>query len=134
MSGFYKVGKQDLLARVIPDTAGVWMVGVNTDYEFNDGQTEYSLIEPFAILPAQLLTSVTFTDGFLNADDPQWIAAGAGADEDDNLDLLGVVVFFAQDDAATLFAFIDGPAVGLPQTLKGVNVTALIDERGILRL
>jgi hypothetical protein len=134
LSGFFKIGKQELLARVIPDTAGVWIVGVNTDYEFNDGQTEYSLIEPFVILPAQQLTSVTFTDGVLDADDPQWIAAGAGALPEDNIELLGVVIFFALDDAATLFAFVDGPSVGLPQTLTGLNVTGRIDPQGILRL
>lgn len=134
MSGYYKIGKQELLARVIPETAGVWIAGVNTDYVFNESQTEYSLIEPYIILPAQELTSVTFTDGILNADDPQWIAAGAGADVDDNVTILGVVIFFALDDAATLFAFIDGPSVGLPLTLKGVNVTAIFDEDGILVL
>lgn len=134
MSGYYKIGKQELLARVIPDTAGVWICGVNTDYEFNSGQTEFSLIEPFVILPPQQLTSVTFTDGILDADDPVWIAAGAGAEPEVNLTLLGVVIFFAQDDAATLFAFIDGPAVGLPLTLKGVNVTAFFDPTGILEL
>lgn len=134
MSGYYKIGKQELLARVIPETAGVWIAGVNTDYVFNESQTEYNLIEPYIILPAQELTSVTFTDGILNADDPQWIAAGAGADVDDNVTILGVVIFFALDDAATLFAFIDGPSVGLPLTLKGVNVTAIFDEDGILVL
>lgn len=134
MSGFYLVGKQDLLARVIPAEAGVWMAGVNSDYEFNAGQTEYSLIEPYVILPAQELTSVTFTDGTLDADDPQWIAAGAGAEPEDNLNLIGVVVFFALDDAATLLAFIDSATVGLPQTLSGVNVTAKLDPRGLLKL
>lgn len=136
MSGFYLIGKEELLARVVPAEAGVWICGVNTDYEFNEGQTQFSLVEPFVILPAQELTSVTFTDGILDADDVQWIAAGAGADPEDNVTILGVVIFFALDDAATLFAFIDGPSVGLPLTLKGVNVTAKfgLTEPGILQL
>ena len=134
MSGWYKIGKQELLARVVPEAAGVWIAGVNTDYEFNDDQTAYSLIEPYVILPPQELTSVTFTDGVLDADDVQWIAAGAGADPEDNVTILGVVIFFALDDAATLLSFIDGPAVGLPLTLKGVNVTAEFDPTGILAL
>lgn len=134
MSGWFLDGKEDLLARVIPQEAGVWMVGLNSDYEFNENQTTYSLLEPFVILPAQELTSVTFTNGVLDADDPEWIAAGAGAAPEDNLELIGVVVFFALDDAATLLAFIDSAVVGLPQTLSGVNVTGRIASNGILRL
>lgn len=134
MSGYYKIGKQELLSRVIPDTAGVWISGVNTDYEFNDDQTEYSLIEPSVILEAQELTNVTFTDGILDADDVTWLAAGAGAAPEDNVTVLGVVIFFSDGETATLFAFIDGPVVGLPLTLKGVNVTALFDPTGILVL
>lgn len=134
MSGWYLIGKEQLLSRVIPEEAGVWMVGVNSDYEFNEGQTEYALVEPHVILPAQQLTSVTFTDGVLDADNPQWIAAAAGADPEDNLELIGVVVFFALDDAASLLAFIDSATVGLPQTLSGVNVTARIAANGLLKL
>lgn len=134
MSGFFNIGKQDLLARVIPDTAGVWIVGVNADYAFNAGQTEYALLEEFVILPAQELTSVTFTDGFLNADDPQWIAAGAGAPVGTNLNLDGVIVFFSDGVDATLLAHVSGPSVGLPQTLTGVNITARINPQGLLRL
>lgn len=134
MSGFYKIGKQELLARTIPDTAGVWISGVNTDYVFNSGQTEYSLIEPYVILPAMQLTNVTNIDGVLDADDPTWVAAGAGAASEDNVTIQGVVIFFSDGDAATLFAFIDGPAVGLPLTLKGANVTAIFDPTGILEL
>jgi hypothetical protein len=134
VSGFYRIGKQELLARVIPEAAGVWAVGVNTDYDFNEGQTAYSLIEPFIILPAVQLTSVTFVGGTLKADNQQWIAAAAGAAPEDNLDLEGVIIFFALDDAATLFVFIDTASAGLPQTLNGVNVTAKWDPRGIARL
>lgn len=134
MSGWFLIGKEELLSRVIPEAAEAWIVGVNTDYDFNEGQTEYSLIEPFIILPAQLLTSVTFTDGILDADDPEWIAAGAGADPEDNIDLQGVIVFFALDDTATLLAFIDSAVIGLPQTLSGVNVTGRIAANGLLKL
>jgi hypothetical protein len=134
VSGWFLIGKEELLSRVIPAEAGVWIAGVNTDYEFNEGQTEYSLIEPFVILPAMELTNVTFTNGVMDADDPQWIAAGAGAEPEDNLDLNGVIIFFALEDSATLLAYIDRPAVGLPQTLKGVNVTCRFDTDGILKL
>lgn len=137
MSGYFNIGKQELLARSIPESAGVWVSGVNTDYDYNIGQTEYSLIDPFVILPAQQLTNVTFTDGVLNADDVVWIAAGAGAASEDNVTIQGVIIFFSDGDAATLLAFIDGPAVGLPLTLTGVNVTAEWDNdpvSGILRL
>lgn len=134
MSGYYLIGKEELLARVIPDTAGVWIAGVNTDYVFNEGQTAFDLIAPFVILPEKQLTSVTFTDGVLDADDPQWIAAGAGAEPEDNVTILGVVIYFSDGDSRTLLAFIDGPAVGLPLTLKGTNVTAIFDADGILKL
>lgn len=134
MSAYYLIGKEELLSRVIPPEAGVWICGVNTDYVFNENQTAFSLLEPYIILPSQQLTSVTFTDGVLDADDPVWIAAGAGALPEDNVTIQGVVIFFALDDAATLFAFIDGPSVGLPLTLKGVNVTAVFDPTGILKL
>lgn len=134
MSGYYLDGKEQLLARTIPQEAGVYIVGVNTDYEFNEGQTSFELIDPFVILPEQELTSVTFTNGVLDADDPQWIAAGAGADPEDNVTILGVVIYFKLEDAGTLLAFIDGPSVGLPLTLKGVNVTAIFDATGILEL
>lgn len=134
MSGYYLDGKEQLLARTIPQEAGVWIVGVNTDYDFNEGQTAFDLIEPYVILPEQELTTVTFTDGILDADDVQWIAAGAGADPEDNVTIQGVVIYFKLDDAGTLLAFIDGPAVGLPLTLKGVNVTAIFDPTGILQL
>lgn len=134
MSGFYLIGKEELLARNIPPEAVVMIAGVNTDYEFNENQTEWSLIAPYVILPEQELTSVTFTNGVLDADNVQWIAAGAGAESEDNITLLGVVIFFQLGDVGTLFAFIDGPAVGLPLTLSGVNVTAIFDEDGILAL
>lgn len=124
MSGFYNIGKEELLARTIPDTAGVWIVGVNDEYVFNAGHTAWELLEPYVILPEKQLTNVTFTDGILNSDEPQWIAAGAGAAPEDNLNLLGVIIYFKQDDVGTLFAFMDRATVGLPQTLKGVNVTA----------
>jgi hypothetical protein len=134
VSGFYLDGKQELLARVIPQAAGVWIVGVNTDYDFNEGQTAYSLIEPFIILPAQELTSVTFTDGVLDADNPVWIAAGAGAAPEDNLELDRSRCLLRTGRRATLFAFIDSATVGLPQTLSGVNVTARIAANGLLKL
>ena len=134
MSGYFNIGKEELLARVIPDTAGVWIAGVNTDYEYNAGQTEFSLIAPYIILEEKQLTSVTFTDGVLDADDVQWIAAAAGAAPEDNVTLQGVIIYFSDGDARTLLAFIDGPAVGLPQTLSGVNVKAKFDPAGILRL
>lgn len=134
MSGWYDIGKEELLSRVIPDTAGVWVLGVNSDYVYNPGQTEVALLDPYTVLPAQQLTTVTFTGGVLDADDVQWIAAGANPAPGDNLNLLGVIIFFAQDDTATLLAFIDAAVVGLPQTLTGVNVTAKWDAAGILRL
>lgn len=134
MSGYYLIGKEELLARVIPAEAGVWICGVNTDYEFNEGQTEFGLLADYIILPEKELTSVTFTDGVLDADDPQWIAAGAGAEPEDNVTILGVVIYFSDGDSRTLLAFIDGPAVGLPLTLKGTNVTAIFDADGILKL
>lgn len=134
MSGWFLDGKEQLLVRSIPPEAEVWITGVNSDYAFNEGQTAYSLIEPFIILPAQVLTSVTFTQGTLDADDPEWIAAGAGAAPEDNLELIGVVVFFALGDTATLLAFIDSAVVGLPQTLSGVNVHGRIAANGLLKL
>jgi hypothetical protein len=133
VSGWFLNGKEQLLARTIPPEAGVFVVGVNEDYVFDDGQVDFSVVDPTVILPEIQLTEVTFTGGILNADNVKWLAAGAGI-TDISLNLLGVIVYFKLDDTGSLLAFIDRAVVGLPQTLTGVNVTAYWDARGILKL
>jgi hypothetical protein len=133
VSGWFLDGKEQLLARTIPQEAGVYIVGVNDDYEFDEGQVDFSLITPNIILPEIQLVNVTFTGGVLDADDTQWLAAGAGI-IDRSLTLIGVVVYFQLDDAGTLLAFLDTAVVGLPQTLTGVNVTARMPANGLLKL
>lgn len=133
MSGWFLDGKEQLLARTVPQAAGVFMVGVNEDYSYDEGQVDFSGITPHIILPEIELTNVTFTNGILDADDVQWLAAGAGI-EDRSLNLIGVVIYFQLDDSGTLLAFIDTAVIGLPQTLTGVNVTARMPANGILKL
>lgn len=133
MSGWFLDGKEQLLARTIPQAAGVFMVGVNEDYVYDEGQVDFSEITPHIILPEIQLVSVTFTNGILDADDVQWLAAGAGI-EDRSLVLIGAIFYFQLDTEGTLLAFIDSAVVGLPQTLTGVNVTAKMPANGILKL
>lgn len=133
MSGFYSVGKEDLLSRVIPADAGVYVLGVNDAYVFNASHTDFAIFTPYVLLPEALLTGVTFTNGVLKAANYKWLAAGAGV-ADRSLTLKGLVVYFKKLNVGTLFAYIDSAQVGLPQLLSGVNVTAKWDARGILKL
>lgn len=133
MSGWFLDGKEQLLARTIPQEAGVYIVGVNDEYIFDEGQVDFSVIDPTVILPEIQLTNVTFTEGILDADDVQWLAAGAGI-VDRTLTLIGIIVYFKLDDSGTLLAFIDSAVVGLPQLLTGVNVTGKMPVNGILKL
>lgn len=133
MSGWYLDGKEQLLARTIPTEAGVFVVGVNEDYEYDPLHTEFASISPHILLPEKELSNVTFTNGTLRADDVQWVAAAAGV-VDRSLNLQGVIIYFQFEDAGTFLAFIDRSIVGLPLTLTGVNVTARWHENGILKL
>lgn len=133
MSGWYNDGLQQLLARTIPEEAGVYMVGVNDDYVFNATHTTSADYDAFMLLPELQLQNVTYTNGVLDADDPKWLAAAAGV-IDRSLTLQGVIVLFKLGDAGALLAFIDRAHVGLPQTLEGLDVTAKLDPRGILKI
>ena len=133
MSAFYDDGLQSLLARTIPDTAGVYVVGVNDEYVFDKTHVDFTPITPHIILPEAQLQNVTFTAGFLNADDYKWLAAGAGL-VGVSLALTGVVIYFQEGATGTLLAYIDSASAGLPQTLTGVDVTAFWDPRGILKI
>lgn len=133
MSGFYFDGKEQLLARTIPQDAGVFCVGVNDEYIFDANHVDFTPITPHILLPEVELADVTFTNGFLDATDQQWIAAGAGV-SDRSLVLVGVIIYFQKLGVGTLLSYIDSATVGLPQTLTGTNVTAYWDARGILKL
>jgi hypothetical protein len=133
MSGWYLGGKEQLLARTIPQDAGVYAVGVNEDYVYDESHTDFTVLTPYILLPEQLLTGVTFTNGVLRAANPKWLAAGAGI-SDKSLNLTGLIIYFQLADAGALLAFIDSATVGLPQTLQGVTVTALWASAGILKL
>ena len=133
MSGWYVDGKEQLLARTVPGEAGVFAVGVNEDYDYDESHTDFTFITPCILLPEKELTGVTFTDGVLRASNPVWLEAGAGI-SDRSLNLIGVVIYFQLEDAGTLLAFIDSASAGLPQTLEGVKVTAKWASAGILKL
>jgi hypothetical protein len=133
MSGFYLVGKQDLLERAIPSDAGVWAVGVNADYIFDTTHSDFAVFTPHILLPEAQLSGVTFDGGILRANEQTWIAAGAGV-VDRSLQLKGIVIYFQLGDVGSLLAYIDSAQAGLPQLVTGVNVTAKWDTRGILKL
>lgn len=137
MSGFYLDGKEQLLARTIPAEAGIYVIGVNEDYEYDAGHTEFASFSPYILLPEQELSNVSFTNGILRADNVEWIAAAAGVD-DRSLNLQGVALYFQWDDGGTpvgsFICFINRAIVGLPQTLKGVNVTCRWSTLGIFKL
>lgn len=133
MSGWYLDGKEQLLARTIPAEAGVYALGVNEDYAYDATHTDFDVLEPHVLLPEKQLANVSFTGGVLKADNPRWLAAGAGV-LDRSLKLTGVVVYFKLDDTGTLLAYIDSAFAGLPQTVEGIDVTAEWDSRGILKL
>jgi hypothetical protein len=133
LSGFYNQGREDLLARVIPAEAKIVAYGVNDGYVFDATHTSGTDFEPYLILAEKELTGVSFTDGILRADNAQWTAAGQGI-VGKSLQLTGLILAFSLDDVGTLFAYIDSASAGLPSMLTGVNVTALWDSRGILKL
>ena len=133
MSGWYLDGKEQLLARTIPEAAGVYMVGVNVDYDYDETHVAFSTIEDFVILPEALHQNVTITDGVLNSDNYKWLSAGVNLEGKSPI-LQGVIVYFKLDDAGTLLAFIDSAQVGLPQTLNGSNVTGRWAANGLLKL
>lgn len=133
MSGYYDDGLESLLARTIPSTAGVYAVGVNDEYIFDPTHVDFTPITPHIILPEAQLQNVTFTKGFLDADNYKWLAAGAGV-VGVSLNLTGVIIYFQEGSVGTLLAYIDSASAGLPNTLTGVNVTARWDARGILKI
>lgn len=133
MSGWYLDGKEQLLSRSIPADAGVFVVGVNDEYVFSESDTDFANITAHILLPEAQLSGVTFTNGVLRATNVVWTAAGIGI-TDRSLILAGAIFYFKKDDAGTLLAFVDSAQAGLPQAVTGVNVTALWDGRGILKL
>lgn len=133
MSGWYSVGKEGLLARTIPQDAGIYIIGVNEDYEYDQSHTDLAEFTAYILLPELLLSGATFTNGVLRATNPFWASAGAGI-SDRSLVLQGVAVYFSLDAQATLLAFIDSAAAGLPQLLEGVDVTGKWSSSGILKL
>lgn len=133
MSGWYLDGLQQLLTRTIPESAGIWAVGVNDDYVFDETHIDFTPITPHILLPEQQLSDVTIENALLDAADTVWLAAGADV-LDRSLILKGVIIYFQDVTLGALLTYIDSATVGLPQTLTGVNVTAKWDARGILRL
>lgn len=133
MSGWFLSGKEGLLARTTPEAAGVFVVGVNEDYVYDEEATDFTGITPHIILPEKQLLNVSFTGGTLKADNLKWLAAGAGV-VDISLVLAGIVIYFQLEDTGELLAFIDQAATGLPSALTGVDVSTLWDARGILKL
>jgi hypothetical protein len=63
VSSFYDTGLQGLLERTIPAEAGVYVVGVNDEYTFNKGHSDFTPITPHIILPETQLQNVTNTAG-----------------------------------------------------------------------
>lgn len=133
MSGWYLDGKEGLLARTIPQAAGVYALGINEDYTYDESHTDIAVFTPYILLPELQLTGVSFNGGILRAANPTWIAAGAGI-SDRSLVLEGVAIYFNLDGERSLLAFIDSGAAGLPQTLTGVDVTGRWSSTGILKL
>ena len=133
MSGFYDDGREQLLARTIPEAAGVFAIGVNEDYVYDATHTDFDIFAPYILLPEQELSNVSFSRGILDADDTEWLGAGAGI-IDRSLVLAGVVIYFQLAGEGSLLAYINSASVGLPQTLTGVNVIATWAAAGILRI
>jgi hypothetical protein len=133
MSGWYLDGKESLLARTVPDTAGIFVVGVNDEYTFDESHVDFAPITAHILLPETQLSGVSFTNGVLRATNPKWTAAGAGI-VDRSLILQGLIVYFQLDTTGTLLAFLDSAAAGLPQAASGADVTAKFNALGILKL
>lgn len=133
MSGWYLDGKESLLARTIPSDAGVYAVGVNNEYVFDESHTDFTFVTPHILLPEAQLSGVSFSAGVLRATNQPWVAAGAGI-TDRSLILNGLIIYFQKDAVGTLLAFIDSATAGLPQTVTGANVTAHFSALGILKL
>jgi hypothetical protein len=133
MSGWYLSFKQACWERTIPADAGIYIVGVNDDFVFDEGDVDFTNITPHIILDEIQLTNVTFTDGVLDADDIEWLSAGAGI-TDRSLLLVGVVFYFQKDTEGTLICFIDSAHLGLPQLLTGSNVSGKMPANGIAKL
>lgn len=133
MSGWYTDGKESLLARTVPAAAGIYVVGVNEDYIFDPAHKDFTPITPHILLPETQLGAVNFDGGVLRASEPSWEAAGAGI-SDRSLVLKGVIIYFMLASEGTLLAYLDGPAVGLPETLTGAPVAARWSPQGILKL
>jgi hypothetical protein len=133
VSGWYLDGKESLLARTIAADAGVYAVGVNDEYVFDESHTDFTFVTPHILLPEAQLSGVSFSAGVLRATNQQWIAAGAGI-TDRSLILNGLIIYFQKDAVGTLLAFVDSASAGLPQTVTGVNVTAHFNAAGILKL
>lgn len=133
MSGWFLDGKESLLARTIPADAGVYVVGVNDEYVFNESDADFSGITPHILLPEAQLSGVSFTGGVLRASNQRWTAAGAGV-LDRSLILVGLIFYFQKDDVGTLLAFADSASAGLPQTVTGSDVTAKWSPNGIFKL
>lgn len=135
MAGFYNEGLEGLLARTIPDTATFHVFGVNDDYVFSAAHEAATVgWGDSIILEEKDLASVTFTNGYLDALDVQWVDAGVGLGEGVSPTVQGVVVLIRDGATDYLFAFLDSARVGLPQVLTGVNVTAIWNAAGILRI
>lgn len=133
MSGWYLDGKESLLARTIPADAGIYVVGVNDEYTFNESDIDFSGITAHILLPETQLSGVSFANGVLRASNVKWTAAGAGI-TGISLILKGLIFYFQQAGVGTLLAYADSATAGLPQSVTGADVTAIWDARGILKL
>jgi hypothetical protein len=135
MSGFYSTALQGLLERTIPAEAIFYVFGVNDDYTFDSSHATTDDIDgDLVILPSQELINVTMVNGVLDSDNPKWLKAGEGIAEGISLNLAGVVIVMVWESGNRLLAFIDSAIVGLPLTLTQVNVTAVINDSGWLKI
>jgi len=133
MSGFYNGIKQALLSRAVPSAATLCAVGVNDTYVFDATDDALADFNADILLPEATLSSVTYTNGILDAADQEWANAGAGI-SDRSLILTGVILYFKYGSDVWLIAYIDSASAGLPQSLTGVDITAIWDSAGILQL
>ena len=135
MSQFYPKGLEALLARTIPESASFFVCGLGEGYEYSATHVDLADVEDFILsgMGAEALAGVTMTNGVLDANDVQWLAV---VPDPEQSQVVGVVIFMSWDSGAStqLLAWIDDPALGLPQALTGVNITARWKDAGILKI
>lgn len=134
MSGWYSEGLEGLLARTIPQAATVEAMGVNTQYVYNSEHSVGQINPDYIILEGTPLSGVTFTGGYLDADNLTWYAAQAPEDETISPIVKAAVIYFKDGVDITLLAYMDDREVGVPSTLAGANFIASWSTQGLLKI